>query len=98
MSKYRNRYFLAGILLVLLGVQFRMIDSFVLNENATRVLAKVTKTKVASDDSTFGSLMNYVTGPPMKRVTPPRFLGLALIAIGSVICFHSFSIPKHEDG
>lgn len=95
MSKYRHRYFLLGILLVLLGVQFRMIDSFVLNEKATRVLAKVTQTKVASE-STFGSWMSVVSGPPMKRVTPPRWIGLVMIAAGAVICFHAFSIPKYE--
>ncbi len=36
MSMYRNRYFLLGVLLLLLGIQFRMVDSFVLNESATR--------------------------------------------------------------
>ncbi len=32
----RNRYFMIGILLFLLGMQFRMVESFVLNETSTR--------------------------------------------------------------
>ena len=98
MAKYRNRYFLVGILLVLLGIQFRMIDSFVLNESTTRVLAKVTKTEIVADNSTFGSFVSAFTPAPTKRVTPPRWTGLAMIAAGAVICFHAFSIPKQGDG
>ena len=60
MSKYRHRYFLFGILLVLLGIQFQMLDSFVLNEKATRALANVTKTQTVADNSTFGSIMSWV--------------------------------------
>ncbi|NND99318.1 MAG: hypothetical protein HKN47_18520, partial [Pirellulaceae bacterium] len=57
MSKYRNRYFLLGILLMLTGAQFRMIDSFVLNEPTTKVLAKVTRSSPVADNSTMGSLI-----------------------------------------
>ena len=34
----RNRYFMFGVILFLLGLQFRLVDSFVLNENSTRAL------------------------------------------------------------
>lgn len=94
MSMYRNRYFLTGILLILLGVQFRMVQSFVLNEPTTRVLAKVTKDTAVADQSTMSSLMMTVHPKPMKRVTPPRWLGLSLIAIGAVISCHAVVIPK----
>ena len=93
MSMYRNRYFLAGVLLVLLGIQFRMVDSFVLNESATRVLARVTKTSVA-DNSGMNSLMMSFYPNPRKRVDPPRWLGLSLIAVGAIISCHALVIPK----
>ena len=96
MSMYRNRYFLVGVLLILLGVQFRMIDSFVLNERATRTLAKVTKSEPVAENSMFSSLVMTVTPAPTKRITPPRWLGLAMIAVGSVITFHAIAIPKHS--
>lgn len=94
MSMYRNRYFLLGILLILLGVQFRMVQSVVLNERATRVLARVTKTTPVADNSGMRSIMSMVYPKPTARIEPPRWLGLSLIAVGSVISLHALSIPK----
>ena len=96
MSLYRNRYFLLGILLILLGIQFRMVDSFVLNERATRALARITKSQTVADNSGMNALMTFVYPKPMKRVQPPRWLGLALIAVGSVVSLHALSIPKYK--
>ena len=97
MSLYRNRYFLGGILLILLGLQFRRVDSFVLNEQSTRLVAKMTNTKLVDNTTTLGSIFEPVTPVPRKRVTPPRWLGLSMVAFGCVITFHSFSIPKHNE-
>jgi len=96
MSMYRNRYFLLGVLLILLGVQFRMVDSFVLNERATGVLARVTKSGPVADNSTINALMMQFSPAPKKRVEPPRWLGLAMIAVGSVISLHAVAIPRHS--
>ena len=93
MSLYRNRYFLLGILLILLGIQFRMVDSFVLNERATRALARVTKSGPVADNAS--SFMMFVYPKPMKRIEPPRWLGLAMIAMGSVVGLHALSIPRY---
>ena len=98
MSKYRNRYFLFGVLLLLGGVQFRMIDSFLLNESTTRVLAKVTKSSPVADNTMAGNLFWSVAPAPRKRVQPPRWLGLAMIAMGSVIGFHALAIPRYHGG
>lgn len=98
MSLYRNRYFLSGILLILLGLQFRRVESFTLNEQSTRFLAKVTKTPIVDNSTTLGSIFEPVTPKPRKQVSPPRWLGLSMIAVGAVITFHSFSIPKHDGG
>ncbi len=96
MSLYRNRYFLLGILLILLGIQFRMVDSFVLNESATRALARITKTGPVADSSGMTSMMMFVYPTPKKRIEPPRWLGLAMLAVGSVISLHALSIPRHR--
>lgn len=98
MSRYRNRYFLAGILLVLLGAQFRMIDSFLLNESATKVLAKVTRQPIASSESRVGAFFwNHAPkNMVMKRIHPPRWLGLAMMAVGAVFSFHAIAIPGYR--
>lgn len=95
MKMTRNRYFLLGVLLILLGVQFRMVDSFVLNTSATRALARVTEdTPVASND-TLGNFLMEVHPKPTKRVTPPRWIGLAMIAVGAVVSLHAVAMPRH---
>ncbi len=91
----RNRYFMAGTLLVLLGIQFRMVQSFVLNESTTRTLAKVSKqTQVTSSNDTMTSFLMQVHPSPKKRVEPPRWLGLAMVAVGAVFALHAMAMPR----
>ncbi|MEO1528491.1 MAG: hypothetical protein AAFX06_23965 [Planctomycetota bacterium] len=97
MSLYRNRYFFVGVLLVLLGLQFRRIESFVLNEPTTRFVAKMANKPIVDNSTTIGSLFEPVTPPIRKRVTPPRWLGLSLLAVGGVMTLHALSIPRHRD-
>ena len=92
----RNRYFLLGVLLILFGVQFRMIDSFVLNEPTTRVLARVTKTTPVASNASLGNLIMQVHPKPTKRISPPRWLGLAMIAVGSVVSLHAVAMPRPQ--
>jgi len=95
MEMNRNRYFLIGVLLILLGTQFRMIDSFVLNEPTTRALANMSKRSNPTVDESFSSFLMQVHPKPTKRVHPPRWLGLAMIAVGSVVSLHAIAIPRH---
>ena len=94
MAMYRNRYFLAGILLILVGIQFRMVDSFVLNESATSALARVTTSGSFADNSGMQTVLMSIYPNQRKRVQPPRWLGLALIAVGSIVACHALAIPK----
>ncbi|MEO8270272.1 MAG: hypothetical protein ABI557_11175 [Aureliella sp.] len=90
----RNRYFMIGILLILLGIQFRMVESFVLNETSTRALAKVVKdSQLAAQD--FGSALYLNVHPsPKKSVKLPSWLGWALLTSGGVVCLHALVLPK----
>lgn len=90
----RNRYFMIGVLLFLMGMQFRMVESFVLNESSTRALARLAKnSQIASQD--FGtSLYMNVHPSPRKLVKPPGWLGWALLTTGGVICLHAMVLPK----
>ncbi|SMP50090.1 hypothetical protein SAMN06265222_10333 [Neorhodopirellula lusitana] len=95
MAMNRNRYFLVGVLFILLGTQFRMIDSFVLNEPTTRTLAKMSRSSTPTVNDSFSSFLMQVHPKPTKRVHPPRWLGLAMIAVGSVVSLHALAIPRH---
>jgi LPS O-antigen subunit length determinant protein (WzzB/FepE family) len=96
MQMTRNRYFLIGILLILLGIQFRMVESFVLNAPTTRALAKMTKNTPVADNNFMSTVLLQVYPTPTKRVSPPRWLGLAMIAIGAVVVLHAISMPKNQ--
>lgn len=90
----RNRIFLIGLLLILIGIQFRMVESFVLNEPTTRALARVTNTQPVASSDMVSSLLMQVAPAPRKRVEPPRWIGFALIAGGAVVSLHALSMPR----
>lgn len=91
----RNRYFMIGILLLLLGIQFRSIESFVLNEPSTRVLARFTTGSQYASASNFGTSVYMNVHPsPKKQFKPPTWLGWVLLSVGGVICLHAMVLPK----
>ena len=90
----RNQFFLAGLLLLFMGYQFRQIESFRLNPRATKFI----EARMASAQAAVNEFkeVSYKT-PPKKfdpNITPPREIGYALIAIGAVLCMHSLAMPK----
>ncbi|HWA96948.1 MAG TPA: hypothetical protein VG713_00585 [Pirellulales bacterium] len=85
----RNHYFIAGLVLLLLGVQLRAVDSYVLNEEATRMLT--------ASHSDGGARVSQIVPPgamPHKVLHPPMWLGYALMSIGSVLILHALAMPK----
>ena len=60
MSITRNRYFLAGILLILLGIQFRMIDSFVLKEPADESAGPIRQDQAGGRQKLLRHVVNVV--------------------------------------
>jgi hypothetical protein len=90
-----NRLFLFGVILLLLGVQFRMVESFELNAMATRFVEKRFPSRRADS-----SLTNYVSqdsyadpwvdlgpaDPPTTRsFSPPRQLAFSFISVGAIL-------------
>ncbi len=92
-----NRLFAIGIVLVLLGVQFRRVDTIVLNEKTTRFVAKrLEKLKPASAAAGYtmdaALFADSITGDlplpgktAMRSIKPPPWLGLSLISMGAVL-------------
>ena len=91
----RNRYFMIGILLFLLGIQFRSVESFVLNEPSTRMLARFTHGSQYATASDFGTNLYLNVHPsPKKQFKPPTWLGWVLLTSGGVMCLHALMLPK----
>jgi hypothetical protein len=95
MELNRNQFFLAGLVVLFLGIQFRLIDNFTLNDKTTKFLASRMQEKATPPAAAIIG-QNVSNGP--KVVRPPQWLGYALLSIGSVLVLHSLAMPKPGGG
>jgi hypothetical protein len=80
---------LAGLLLFFVGMQFRIVESFTLNERSSRF--------VATQLGNGAARQAYWQNAPLRKVVqPPRWLGLALMSTGAVLTFKSVSMYRSE--
>jgi hypothetical protein len=86
---HRNQYFMVGIILLLLGFQLRMVDSFVLNEKATKFLAERTKGKSSSTTTLLAIAPSKLTN---KIIRPPLWVGLCMMSVGVVLTLHALAL------
>ncbi len=96
MDVNRNQWFLAGLVLLLLGIQFRLVYSAVLTPEFTQFLAERTSHPLASVNAATQSLTPSQTPIAQKTVVPPEYLGWALLSLGSVLVLHSMSMKRPE--
>ncbi len=78
------------MVVVLLGVQFRLIDSITLNEKTTQFLLAHSGSGATAG---LASLIS-TTDVPKKVVHPPQWLGWSLMSIGAVCILHSLAMKK----
>jgi len=95
MELNRNQFLLIGLVLVLLGLQLRFVDTYVLNEQSTKFLARQAGRSDASSVWALPvSLATQGEMAPRKRVRPPRWIAWALISVGGVFVLHSLAMKK----
>ncbi len=89
MDLNRNQYFMIGVILLLLGLQFRLVDSYVLNEKSAKFIAE----KLDKGDT---PNMPFLSTTPVSRrvVKPPAWLGWVLMSIGAVLVLQSLAMKK----
>lgn len=92
----RNQWFLAGIILLLLGIQFRVVDGVVLNDKLTARLASRMGPAERTATSLERFIPNFDPTVPRRTIRPPEWLGYALLSIGAVLILHSLAMPKPE--
>ncbi len=97
MELNRNHFFLIGLILLFLGLQFRMVESVVLNTKTSQFIAKRLKKQPAEATADFTPSL-LTNNPPASRRTirPPKWIGWMLISIGAVFVLHSFAMPKPQ--
>lgn len=95
MELNRNHYLGIGMVLLLLGLQFRYVDSFQLTEATTKVLAKRMKKESVVAQSPLAAIFGQTKPTDVqKTVRPPKWLGWSLISIGGVLVFQSLGMRK----
>jgi hypothetical protein len=72
MELNRNQFFLAGLVILLLGIQFRLVGSFTLNEKTTRILSGRSKEQTVSPAAMFTGQAPSIA---RKVVHPPPWVG-----------------------
>ncbi len=89
----RNHFFALGLVLLLVGVQLRNVESYTLNERTSKFLSE--RLSGAGDsDSGVRPLLASIGPSPRHTVRPPSWLGFALISVGSVLVLHSLAMKK----
>jgi hypothetical protein len=84
----RNQYYLAGLVLLFLGIQFRMIDTVQLTPEFSQFLAERQGHPLAA--------VGTAGGKATARSTyqPPEWLGWMLGSAGAVLVLHSWAMSK----
>jgi hypothetical protein len=96
MDLNRNQYLMAGLVVLLLGIQLRMVDTFVLNQRATRFVndrINDIKMQPVASASEAPTLMGSQT-PILRRVQPPKWIGWSFVSVGSVLVLYSLAMKK----
>ena len=98
MDMNRNQFMLIGLVVLLLGVQLRVVDTFVLNEKSTRFLVKQTEKMEKQSVWSFPASVAARSPIPVqrKKIQPPKWLGWALISVGAVLVLHSLGLKKPD--
>ena len=88
----RNQWFLIGLVIFAIGIQFRVVDSFVLTPQATKILAERTGHPIAGTNKAVQQVLGE--SPPVASYTwkPKEWLGWSLMSIGAVAILHSLAM------
>jgi hypothetical protein len=97
MELNRNQYFLAGLVIVMLGIQLRLVETYVLNERATQFVARrmqQIKGQHVASASELPTLFASSAPVAHESMRPPKWLGFSLLSVGSVLVLYSLALKK----
>lgn len=87
----RSQMLTIALVVFLLGAHFRVVESVVLNEQATKFLSERFKSEELAST---GQNWFTQTMPVKKTLTPPKWIGWSLLSIGGVVLLHSIAMRK----
>ncbi|NQT41161.1 MAG: hypothetical protein HQ581_26955 [Planctomycetes bacterium] len=93
----RNQYFMVGLILAALGLQFLMVESVVLTAETTSLLAQSTGHGTAHADEGGGLLDTDTPRVAFKKtVRTPPWIGPAMLSAGVVLIFTSLAMRSPD--
>ena len=90
----RNQVLLAGLVVLALGIQLLLVESYVLTPEFTQFLAEKTDHPVAAVNGTLAAFTTSGAPAAKKTFQPPDWIGWALVSMGSVLILHSMSMKR----
>lgn len=91
----RDSCFFVGVLLLLIGAEFRYVERITLSQPVTEVIAHYTQPEQGAAQRSFNGIFQSVGQAGGRRVVePPKWLGLAVVSAGVVFALQSFVMPK----
>jgi hypothetical protein len=92
MDLNRHQFLFIGLMVLLIGLQFRYVSAYVLNPEATKFLAE--RTGQSSPAYQLFSATAGASAGPRKVLEPPEWLSWCLMSVGAVLCLHSLAMPR----
>lgn len=96
----RQRVFLVGVVCLLIGLQFRYVQSVTLTPQAAELVREQfgANPAVASAAPLSGSLLSPQgsSQPAARQFCPPGWLGWSLLSVGSVFVLYSFVLKSPD--
>ena len=91
MDKFK--FFTFGLVIILVGIQFRLIDKVTLTPKANERVARLHSPE-KMDKVDKANIIVPTVKIPRKPITPPDWFGWMMITCGSVSFFHALMLPK----
>ena len=90
----RQQYMMIGLILLFVGIQFRMFDSYVLTDEASAFIEE-RFSKIQQQDPMTSFWVTNAPRPP-RTLRPPQWVGWALLSLGGVLVMHSLALKQPE--
>ncbi len=86
-----TRFFLIGAVALMMGIQFRAVDSIVLTPKASKFYEEKIARQTVFHTNPYDAVL-MTSGPiPQKTIQPPGWLGWALLSVGGVMTLHGLT-------
>jgi hypothetical protein len=92
----RNQLFLAGLLFLFFGLQFRAVESYTLTPELTQYLAERTGHPLAGANAATPALTGSDRTLAKKTVVPAQWIGWAMLSLAATLILQSMVMRKPE--